>query len=157
MNLRAATAADSRAVWQWNNAKDVRAVSVTDDAIPYSDHYRWYRDALADPSVVMWVIEWERRGVGVVRMGCQNAGRARISIAIEAVERGRKLGRAAIAAACRHYNVEYPDRAIEAVVAPNNEASMRSFAAAGFVHRRAEMNRGRRWLVLRRDPEPRSH
>jgi len=126
--LREATLDDCEAIWAWNFAPDVRARSRRADAVAYIEHARWFARRLADGDAPIWVIEDGGCPVGVVRIDPGGPGaRGRISIALAAHARGRGVGRAAIAAACRSWRGP-----IVAEIFDDNYASRACFAACGF-------------------------
>jgi RimJ/RimL family protein N-acetyltransferase len=140
--LRRARPDDCAAIWRWNFAPEVRAQSKRAEAVAFVEHERWFARRLADGDAPIWVIEDAseaaihevseagHQAVGVIRLDLPAPGvrgRARISIALDASARGRGIGRAAIAAACRAWR-----RPIEAEVFTDNRASLACFAACGF-------------------------
>ncbi|TMQ21112.1 MAG: GNAT family N-acetyltransferase [Deltaproteobacteria bacterium] len=122
--LRRARPEDCEAIWRWNFAADVRAQSKRAEAVAFLEHARWFARRLADGDAPIWVIEEYHHGVGVVRLDPPQHGRARISIALAAFARGRGVGRAAIAAACRSRR-----RPIVAEIFADNIASCACFEA----------------------------
>lgn len=144
VTLRPARPEDCESIYRWNFAADVRAQSRRAEAVVFLEHARWFARRLADvdssswsPSwapiwAPIWVIEEYRHGVGVVRIdppdhGLLAHGRARISIALAAFARGRGVGRAAIAAACRAWR-----QPVVAEIFADNAASRACFEACGF-------------------------
>ncbi|TMQ16149.1 MAG: GNAT family N-acetyltransferase [Deltaproteobacteria bacterium] len=125
--LRRARPEDCEAIWRWNFAADVRAQSKRAEAVAFLEHARWFARRLADGDAPIWVIEEYHHGVGVVRLDPPQHGRARISIALAAFARGRGVGRAAIAAACRSRR-----RPIVAEIFADNIASCACFEACEF-------------------------
>jgi RimJ/RimL family protein N-acetyltransferase len=124
--LRAAVPDDSERIWTWNFAPDVRARSRRAEAVAFVQHARWFARRLADGVAPIWVIEEHGAPVGVVRLD-PDGQRARISIALAVSARGRGVGRAAIAQACRRWR-----RPIAAEIFDDNLASRACFAACGF-------------------------
>ncbi|HET9626313.1 MAG TPA: pseudaminic acid biosynthesis-associated methylase [Kofleriaceae bacterium] len=125
--LRAATADDCEAIWRWNFAPDVRARSKRNEAVALADHAAWYQRRLAAAREPIWVITDGDAAVGVIRIDAIGDGLARMSIALAAEARGRGIGRAAIAAACRAWR-----RPVLAEIFADNRASRACFAACGF-------------------------
>ena len=125
--LRLARSRDCEDIWRWNFAPDVRAVSRSAEPVPFIEHARWFARRLGDSGAPIWVIEEDRRAIGVVRLDPPEHGRARISIALAGLARGRGVGRAAVAAACRGW-----DRPIAAEVRVDNLVSRACFEACGF-------------------------
>lgn len=132
VTLRRAAASDMETVWRWNNAPDVRAVSLGTASIPLDEHRRWYERTLADPESFVWIVEHAGEGAGVVRIHPSDAGPA-ISIALDAARRGRGLGTAAIVLACRAYAEATGRGVVGARIRSDNVASVRAFERAGFV------------------------
>lgn len=123
--LRNARFTDCLAVWRWNFAPDVRAMSKTKEEPPLAEHAAWFARRLRSQNPTLIIVE-DGEPVGVVRL---DLGRdhSRISIAIAPEARGRGVGREAIALACRHTM-----QPILAEVARENAASRRCFEACGF-------------------------
>lgn len=129
--LRLARSQDCEAIWRWNFAPEVRAQSLSGEAVAFIEHARWFARRLADGVAPIWVVEEYREGVGVVRIdppAQESVGRrARISIALAASARGRGIGRTAVAAACSAWR-----RPIVAEILADNAASRACFEACGF-------------------------
>lgn len=125
--LRPAVPADCEAVYRWNCAPDVRAWSKAGGEVSFLEHVQWYAARIRDPQRPIWIIEEHFAPVGTVRLEPVPNGVARISIAIAPEARGRNIGRAAIAAACRAWN-----RPIVAEIYADNVASRAAFEACGF-------------------------
>ncbi len=131
VTLRRVTAEDSERVWEWNFAPDVRARSKSTKMVTFAEHERWFARRLADVGSPMWVVEADRIAVGIVRIdrvtpaGGMMLGR--MSIALTARARGRRIGRRAIAAACAVWA-----RPVVAQIASDNLPSRTAFAACGF-------------------------
>lgn len=122
MKLRAATLADGQAVYRWNFAPDVRALSGERGAVTLDEHLRWYAARLEGGD--MWIVE-NGEPVGVIRID-----NGRVSIALDASARRRGLGRAAIREACERWG-----KPAFAEIHDDNHASRAAFEACGFVAR----------------------
>jgi RimJ/RimL family protein N-acetyltransferase len=128
IRLRVAVARDRSQVLAWNSAPDVRARSLDPRPIDPVDHVRWFAARLADPLTRMWVIEVQRRAVGLVRIErSAPAAPGRISIVVEVSARRGGLGRGAIRAACR-----VDGGPIVAEIRGDNLASVACFESAAF-------------------------
>jgi RimJ/RimL family protein N-acetyltransferase len=144
VTLRAAAEDDVRAFWVWRNDESARAASFSPQPVPFDRHERWYRERLADPHTVLFVVVApDAQPVGYVRFALAG-GEGAISIALDASTRGRGYGTAAIDRGCEALlRAGLADR-IVARVRLGNEASRRAFLRAGFVERA----RGNEWLEL---------
>jgi RimJ/RimL family protein N-acetyltransferase len=125
--LRRARPDDCEAIWRWNFAPDVRARSKTGTVPAFIDHARWFARRLAEDDAPIWVVEEHGQGIGVIRLDPPEHGRARISISLAALVRGRGIGRAAVAAVCHNWR-----RPIAAEILVDNAASRTCFEACGF-------------------------
>lgn len=121
VSLRSATLADCEAVWEWNFAPDVRAMSNDPSIVELARHAAWYVHRLELGA--FWIVELD--GVAV---GCVRIDNGRISIALASSARGKGVGRAAIAAACDAWAGP-----VTAQIRNDNQPSRAAFEACGFV------------------------
>lgn len=131
--LRRAGLSDSRTLWTWRNAPDVRATAFTPDPIPWEDHERWFARKLDDPQCLLFIAE-DDEPLGQVRFDLDESGtEAEISISVERAQRGRGLGTFLIERGVDAASAADPDLdTIHAYIKPGNEASVRAFVRAGF-------------------------
>lgn len=132
VQLRRARPDDAKAVWQWNNAPSVRALSLSQADIPWPSHEAWFAARLADPHCRLWIVEDGALPTGVVRIDREAGGQGIVSIALAPEARGHGVGTLALLLACRRYVGETGDDRVEALILPDNVASLRAFAHAGF-------------------------
>jgi RimJ/RimL family protein N-acetyltransferase len=125
ITLRKATAADCEVVWRLNNDPNARGQSLSTAEIPWPEHEQWFKKALVDPKLTMWMVEVDGSIGGIVRL--LERDRAIISVALAPEQRGKGLGSQAIAKACAAHGGP-----IEALVVIGNDASRRAFEKAGF-------------------------
>ncbi len=129
--LRRAEVTDCERVWQINFAPEARAVSTSQEVVPYGAHAQWFARRLAEASSPLWMIEDAGEIVGVVRVDPLDRGQCgRISIALDGQARGRGVGRRAIGAACHRWG-----RTVVAEIHADNQPSIACFTACGFVPR----------------------
>jgi RimJ/RimL family protein N-acetyltransferase len=121
VTLRPAAAQDCERVWQWNFAPEVRARSRSSHVVSLADHLRWFERRILEGA--FWIIELDGRPVGTVRID-----EGRISIALAAEARGRRIGRRAIRKACAAW-----DRPVVAEIRTDNAPSRACFEACAFV------------------------
>jgi len=48
LKLREVSDKDCMLIWEWSNNPDVRAVSFSQEPIPYEDHVKWFKSKLND-------------------------------------------------------------------------------------------------------------
>lgn len=132
--LRPAESTDARRIWEWSNDPEVRSVSFSSDPIPWDSHVAWFQARLADPQCRQ-CIAVERKGdpIAQVRFDIADDNSATISISLAADVRGKGLGTQLIWMACRELFAETEIDRVEALIKPDNVASIRAFEKAGFV------------------------
>ena len=133
LRLRPADAADARQVWEWANEAAVRAVSFTSDPIPWEQHLAWFHRKLADANTRLWIAGASETGapLGQVRFDLDGST-ATISVSLDAARRGKNLGALLIWSACQKLFRESAVETVHALIKPDNAASVRAFAKAGF-------------------------
>jgi UDP-2,4-diacetamido-2,4,6-trideoxy-beta-L-altropyranose hydrolase len=152
VSLRPAEASDARQLWEWVNEPHARAMSFTQRPIPWEEHVEWLGAKLRDPDSHIFMAELEGRPVGQVRFDVAGTD-AEIAISVDAVERGRGLGAALIAAATRRLFETSPTGAIVARVRPENRASAMGFLDGDYQFEAEESDGQLTWLryAFRRD------
>ena len=132
MELRPASADDEARLLEWRNDAQTRAMAIAQDPVPLADHRRWLQTRLADPDTRLTIAEHDGEPVGTVRLDRQGTDEAELSITIAPAARGRGLARPAIALGVEHARREWGVERVTARIRPENAASLRAFAAAGF-------------------------
>ena len=132
ITLRPVQKRDCRLLWEWANDPDVRAASFHPDAIPWEDHVAWFQSKLADPNSVLrlGVLPGDSP-VGVLRFDCHREETG-ISICLDRNHRGRGFGSRLIQLGCRELFATTDVVLIHAYIKPDNLASLRTFAKAGY-------------------------
>lgn len=129
--LRRAVSEDSRFVWEVNNDPTTRARSTSTADIPWESHRPWFEKKVASPDVLFFIAERDRRPAAVARF--EIAGNeATIGVAVAPWARGRGLGAWVIAAATDELSRNHPSCRAVAWIRPENTASIRAFARAGY-------------------------
>ncbi len=131
--LRPVSADDRELVWRIANSPEVRAMSGSTADIPWDGHCTWFERQLATPLPPFYVIcNVSGEPAGYVRFSIEN-GEAVISIALDAKWRNRGMGAKAIELGCAQLRAMLPSIPVAAFVRPDNEASLKAFAKAGFM------------------------
>jgi UDP-2,4-diacetamido-2,4,6-trideoxy-beta-L-altropyranose hydrolase len=132
LQMREATAEDSRQIWEWRNAPEIRATAVDASGIAWNSHQSWFARQLADPESIMLMGEDNGAGIGVVRFNVEG-GNAHVSIFLAPSHPGRGFGHALLTAGQDWVAAHRSDvQRFYADVRPENRASIALFAGAGY-------------------------
>ena len=132
LNLRLVRESDCRALFEWRNDPVARGASFHSTAISWEDHAHWFAERLKDPQSVIYL--GESAGgelVGSVRFRRQGED-AVLSVSVAPMFRGQGWGRELITLATRSLARVRFLRRVEALVKPENQASVRLFESSGF-------------------------
>lgn len=161
--LRPARAEDSRAVWNLSNLPSVREHSLGKLPIPWESHELWFADAISrrDSLFLIAVAAAGRREtLGQLRYRDEHGpggppGSATVSISLDPSVRGGGEASRLLREGDLRCFAELPGVcSIEALISPDNAASIRAFSRAGYM--RQEENRshdGRVFEVYRKGRE----
>ncbi len=138
--LRPAEPGDAAGVLAWRNDAEAVRWSAT-GAVDPAEHERWFASALDDPARRVLIAECDGEAVGVVRVDVR-AGIGTVSIAVASHARGRGHGGAMLGALTVALRDDCQVTELRAVVDPANLASMRAFAANGFVAASSDLSGG---------------
>jgi len=136
LKLRPATFEDCRLLWEWANEPAVRAVSFSTELIAWEDHVSWFRQKLADPHCLLYVvIDSKGIPVGQVRLDFNSKGNAEVDISITSSERKKGYACATLRLACQRVSGETSVNKVRAHIKEDNVASIVAFSKAGFITR----------------------
>ena len=133
LRIRPANSEDRINLWAWRNDPFVRAASPSPAPIPLRGHSEWFANALSRDDRAIFIGEQDGENIGMVRFDVEGTF-ATISIALAPVSRGKGLGPELLAQAIEAFSAPDGVETLEAMVAPENAASQRLFASAGFHH-----------------------
>src|SRR5262249_33730806 len=132
VTVRRATTDDASLVYDWRTAPQVRDVSRHKEAIPRSEHDRWFARTLNDSSRVLLIGEHGGRPAGVVRFDIRDR-EAEVSIYMAPLLARRGLGPDLLDAGERWLTAHRQEvTVLNAEVLEANRASHGLFAAAGY-------------------------
>jgi predicted dehydrogenase/RimJ/RimL family protein N-acetyltransferase len=132
MRLRAAGPHDAERLLAWRNDPDTRRGARTSHEIATDEHAAWLARSLEDRSARLWIAECEGHPVAHVRANVLDNGAAELHIVVAPQARGRGLGQAALVLAGAQILADPEISLLRAHVKPDNRASLRAFARAGF-------------------------
>ncbi|MCB0056671.1 MAG: UDP-2,4-diacetamido-2,4,6-trideoxy-beta-L-altropyranose hydrolase [Caldilineaceae bacterium] len=133
LTLRTVQATDCRLIWEWANDPVARRHSFSPETIPWEEHVEWFATRLADPNTRFFLAsDADGSPVGYARFQLMEDSEAVISVAVAPAHRGHSYGHQLISlgaeAVCRRAGV----KVVHAHIKPDNLASLRVFASAGF-------------------------
>lgn len=132
--LRRAEPADVDLVYQWRNDEATRQFALDPQTITYETHVGWYTKALSDRHRVLLIGELAGREIGVLRYDLE-VDSAKVSVYLDPDLHGRGYGPRLLISGSRWLREHYPAvRFLEAKILPENRASIKAFAKAGFRH-----------------------
>jgi L-amino acid N-acyltransferase YncA len=132
VRLRRATLDDGPFLRELRNDPVARAAFLSSEAVTVEAHLTWLSARLRDPAVLLFIAEAGTGPVGQVRLDFDAAaGGAEVSVTVAPSMRGRGIGRRMVELACVEATAHGATRVV-AHVRPENVASRRTFAAAGF-------------------------
>jgi spore coat polysaccharide biosynthesis predicted glycosyltransferase SpsG/L-amino acid N-acyltransferase YncA len=129
LRLRPVTEADSGRLYAWANDPGTRAMSFSGEPISWEIHLAWLARRLAEPATRFYIAEdLLGASLGQVRFQATDEGQA-ISVSLAPECRGEGWGQRIIAKACGTLPL---GTTVAAYIKPENAASLRAFAKAGF-------------------------
>lgn len=133
VTVRLATTTDAERVFGWRNDPAIRAVSRNTAPLDLENHRRWFAAATASPDRLVLIAEIKGLPVGMVRFDRLSDAMVEISILIDPMLAGLRLGDGVIAAA-QAALASRRDSSVEilAETLPDNCASQQLFLRAGY-------------------------
>ncbi|MCU1461474.1 MAG: pseudaminic acid biosynthesis-associated protein PseG [Acidimicrobiales bacterium] len=131
LTLRPAQEADAVLLWEWANDSVVRRAAFFSERIPWDEHVAWFDDRRRDPEARTYVAERHGTPVGTVRFD-RRADAAEIGVSVAPDVRGSGWGGALVVAGCWEAFRDLHVRRIDALIKPDNAASLATFDHANF-------------------------
>lgn len=133
LQVRPATQADARLLFEGRNAEAVRRVSLAPAIVDWDRHCQWLQASLINPQRLLLVGETSDGPVGVLRYDLQDS-EALISIYLFENRMGLGWGRALLARGEAFVAARWPQlRSFTAQILAGNQASLSLFRQAGFI------------------------
>ena len=130
-SLRPARPSDSVLLFNWRNEKTTRENSFNTDPLVYGDHEKWFKKALADPDVRIFIYEESEEAAGQVRIVREGSFRE-ISYSIDAERRGRGMAVSMLKLLEEQLRAAGEGAVLLGRVRPGNTASIRVFEKLGY-------------------------
>lgn len=123
---------DCQLIWEWANDPVTRAVSFSSEPILWEGHVPWFSAKLADSNCMFFmVLDAHDLPIGQIRLEVDES-EATISVALAPSQRGKGYGARIIQLASQKVFDRMQIEIIHAYIKPDNTASIRAFAKAGF-------------------------
>jgi RimJ/RimL family protein N-acetyltransferase len=142
VKLRPVVERDARLLWVWANDPGTRAASYGRPRIPWTGHQAWLRRVLKRRKVLLFIAEAGRGPVGHIRFESTRPEIAVISLVVAPEARGKGRGAEILRRACPRAMTVLRLKRLLAWVMADNEASLRTFAGAGFRRVRKGLKKG---------------
>lgn len=133
--IRKAKFSDARFWLDLRNQPDVLRVSFSRSKVTWKVHKIWFRKTIQSGTKDFYVLLWERRRVGQIRIDHVRPGASIISIAIVNKMRGKGLGAKAVIAASKKFFQKHPKKTLIANIKPENFRSAQCFESAGYLYK----------------------
>lgn len=147
--LRPVTAEDCRLLWEWKSDPAVRANSFNSTPIQWDEHQNWFRQKLADKFCFIYIVLGEKdTPVGQIRFDLDADRNAEINVSIDARERNKEYGSAALRLACHRLSRESNIVKVLAHIKEENKASIRAFSKAGFINKGLKNFKGHKAIEM---------
>ena len=134
--IRNAGIEHSEMIWQWRNDPETLKMSFEERKIPLSEHKEWYKLALLDKRVTIFIAEENNNTVGVIRFDENPDDKKQydISINICPKERGKGIGKILLIEGIKKLKyLKNESRIIIASVKKLNQKSRSLFKTCGFM------------------------
>lgn len=132
LQLRRATIADEKSIFDWRNHSSIRQVSLNKDVITWQNHQVWFESMLQNSNVVMLIAELDKTPVGVVRYDIKHE-QAEVSIYLIQQTESKGLGYSVLISAEQWLlKMHLSLKEFNATVLEGNNASHLLFKKAGY-------------------------
>jgi UDP-2,4-diacetamido-2,4,6-trideoxy-beta-L-altropyranose hydrolase len=132
LRIRPVREEDRTMLWEWANEAGARASAFRSQPITWEEHVAWFDRRRDDPCTKMYVLLEDDEPVGQVRFEIQHDRTAEIDVGIARDSRRRGYGAEGLRRACARFFSEADASSVVAYIKPDNVASLRAFARAGF-------------------------
>jgi len=132
LELRRVRPQDSRLIWEWANEPEARAVSLSQNPIPWEVHEKWFASRVDSPSCLFYIAgNGHEAHLGQIRYDVAG-DTAVLSLSLAKQARGQGIGPALISRGSERCFADSSVTLIRAYVKPDNQASIHAFLKAGF-------------------------
>ena len=156
--FREAQDTDSELIRNWRNEPSTRSASFNSASVSVSEHHNWFQEKLSSNLTDIWVVELDDQPIGQVRFDFEPTNdEATISISLAPECRGKRWSTPIIETACRKVFLSDDVETINALIKPENTASIKAFTQAGFIDQSQialHGNTAKRFIMTRASVSP---
>ena len=132
-NLRKATKGDLVFLFNLRNEESVRKASFNIEAISLETHSKWLQNKLLDKISQIFIAEVNSQPIGMARFDLINEKEAEVNVAVTEKFQGKGYGSEILHQSSVKFLEIFPKvNLIYAFIKSDNQASLRSFAKAGY-------------------------
>ena len=133
LKLRNVKQEDCELLWEWANDPIVRSASFRSDSIPWEEHLKWFNNKLNSSNCYHFItVNTLNQPIGQIRFEIDKHLKSVVSISLDSKHRGQGYGKLMLQMAInklfQHISVNH----IQALIKPDNVASIRLFESVGF-------------------------
>ena len=155
LSLRPAEDGDCELLWRWRNDANTRKWAFNSSYVPYPEHKDWFTDKLSSPDAqILVILDENKEAIGQVRLDISPDRSAEIGTSIEASQRNKGYGSAALKLACQYGRDEFNITRVIAHVKERNRASVAIFTNAGFKNRGVQDFKGHKAIEMVWEEKP---
>lgn len=130
--LRGIKTDDEKLLFNWANDPETRKWSFNSNSISPAEHSKWFKSKLNSSNVLMLILEYENRPVGLVRLERED-NEAILNYLIAPEERRKGLAKIILEMAMDFKKDYWGGIKVLAYTMPENSASKKSLKKAGFI------------------------
>ena len=137
--LRSCRTDDAALLYDWRNDPEIVSRSTKKVTVDWDEHQAWLASCLSAPDEhAIYIIEAQKKAVGVVRFDRYGEGAAVVSIMLDPHARGHGFGTSALACGTERIVSVWEDlKSVEAFLLEGNDRAIRAFERAGYRKRPA--------------------
>ena len=146
LKIQRASLDDAKDLFEWRNHPDVRKNFFNPAAVSWEEHKNWLKSRLEDQNATIYTVWLADEKIGSVRFELKE-GMFKVSVMLNPAFFGQGLGARAIARGVISFVSEQKSQLpIWAEIKPDNVASIKAFAKAGFVQ---QPNRAKDFVAMK--------
>jgi len=133
LQLREVKQEDCELLWKWANDPIVRGASFSSQEITWEDHIKWFNNKINSSSCKHFIaVNKLNQPIGQIRFEINQQLIAIVSLSLDSQYRGRNYSKLMLQMAMDKLLQNNQINYIQALIKPNNVASIRLFQSVGF-------------------------